>query len=65
MYVTFSVIIDLWTDNIYSFSVTEIKDYCNVASHESSAVMVVPKQPAATGINHDCTISMCYTHKFI
>lgn len=50
MYVMFSVIVDLWTDNIYSLSVTEIKDYCNVASHESSAVAVVPKQMAAMGL---------------
>lgn len=56
MYVMFSVIVDLWTDNIYSFSVTEIKDYRNVASHESSAVTVVPKQLAATGINHGLQI---------
>lgn len=55
------MIVDLWTDNIYSFSVREIKDYCIVASHESSAVM--PKQPAATGINHGCRISN-YLRKF-
>lgn len=63
MYVMFSVIVDLWTDNIYSLSVPEIKDYCNVASHESSAVAVVPKQLAATGINHGCRLSVCYSYK--
>ena len=36
-----------------------------MASHESSAVMVVPKQPAATGVNHSCRISVCCSHRII